>query len=332
MSYHDHVTIVVPTYNACSDLRDAVLSLLAQDYPHFDVLVVDNNCTDGTAEMLDDLERRDPRLGHVIETEQSVTCARNRGCREASGDYVAFLDHDEVAPQHWLSTLMQCQRETGAPGVGGPYQPLWEGAPPRWLDRSACMQETLSFMDFGSVRRPVDWLLGGNCLYTAEALERVNYFGNWKSYTSARCLVGGDDIVMGERMRRAGLQMHFEPAAVVSHKVSRRRQRLSYILRRAFWAGYTDIAIGREWQLKNKGVRALKRGPDALAIGLMILPGTLYARLLVRLGYLRPLSPGDDDSPSCIYALADADATADQPTPVQATYSGTELPRPRAIN
>ncbi|MEN6641756.1 MAG: glycosyltransferase family 2 protein [Armatimonadia bacterium] len=328
----DHVTIVVPTYNACHDLREAVLSLLAQDYPSLDVLVVDNNCTDGTCEMLDDLARRDARVRRVLETEQSVTCARNRGCHEAQGNYVAFLDHDEIAPPHWLSTLMQCHRETGAPGVGGPYQPLWEGTPSRWLARSTCMQETLSFMDFGRVRRPVDWLLGGNVLYTREALERVNYFGNWKSYTSGRCLVGGDDIVMGERMRRAGLQMHFEPAAVVSHKVPRRRQRLSYILRRAFWSGYTDLAIGREWKFGAKGVRALKRGPDAIAVGMMILPGTLYARLLVRLGYLHPLSPTDDDSAPCLYSVVDAEATAGQPQPAQEPSSDTELRRPRAIN
>jgi glycosyltransferase involved in cell wall biosynthesis len=282
------VSIIVPTYNLKEPLRDAVTSLLAQDYPRFEVIVVDNNCTDGTCEMVTAMAGEDPRLRYCLETAQGVTRARNRGCQEAQGDLLAFVDHDEVAPPWWLSKLVSYQQETGAGGVGGPYEPIWEVTPPRWLERSRCMQETLSFVDFGSERRKADWVPGGNCLYTRRAIEDADYFGRWASYTSKRSLVGGDDIIMGERIRRAGYEIWFDPTAIVGHRVPPSRMRLSYILRRAFWAGYTDVALGQTWKLGNKSGKALRRGPDAVALGLVILPGILYGRLAVRLGFLDP--------------------------------------------
>lgn len=303
------VTVVVPTFNSRDNLKDAVESLLAQDYPNFQVLVVDNNCTDGTSELIAGMQAAEPRLRYACELEQSVTCARNRGCMETDSDLVAFLDHDEVAPPAWLSTLVRGLEETGADGIGGPYLPLWEGHPPWWLRGSNCFHETLSFMDFGDQACPAEWLLGGNSLYTAEILRRACYFGDWKSYTSKRSLVGGDDIVMGQRMREVGARLWFEPAAGVYHKVPRSRQRLSYIVRRAFWAGYTDVAIGREWSLKGKGSKALARGADALVVGMAVVPGVLWGRLLVRLGYLRPLQHGS-------VAGAWSEIRADRPKPV----------------
>lgn len=282
------VSIVVPTHNRREDLQDALASLLAQDYPDFEVLVVDNNSTDGTSEAVRQLAAKEPRLRLLQEPRPGLSHARNRGCQVAQGDLLAFLDDDEIAPPQWLSTLVRSCEQTGADGVGGPYQPLWQAPPPRWLRESLCMQETLSFINFGTQRREVEWLLGGNALYTRPALHSVGYFGQRSSLTGRRSLAGGGDIALGARLRRAGHAVWFEPAAGVLHKVPASRMRLSYILRRAFWAGYTDVAIGQQWQLGTKAARALSRGPDALALGAVILPGILYGRLLVRLGLLEP--------------------------------------------
>lgn len=286
------ISVVVPTHNRPDDLKQAVESLVVQDYPRFEVVIVGSNSTEDSRAAAEDMAQRHPRVRVCHESTPGVGPAHNRGCREAQGDLVAFLDDDELAPPHWVSTLHQSQQETGAGGIGGPYTPLWLSPPPRWLAQSCCMQETISFIDFGTERRRVEWLLGGNAMYTRRALEDAGHFGSWRSYSSARSLVGGGDIVMGARVRQAGHEVWFEPAAVVWHKVPPGRMRLSYVLRRAFWAGYTDVAIGREWKLGDKAGKALARGPDAIALGAAILPGTLWGRLMVRLGYLHPLQVG----------------------------------------
>jgi len=150
------------------------------------------------------------------------------------------------------------------------------------------MRETLTFFDFGPSRGPVEWLLGGNALYTREALQGVSYYGGYASGLGGKRMVGGEDILMGRRMRAAGYELWYEPTAVVGHQVQPERMRLSYILRRAFWAGYTDVAIGQKWCLTDKSAKAMQRGWDAIALGLAILPGTLYGRLHVAMGLLEP--------------------------------------------
>ena len=73
----------------------------------------------------------EPRLRSLQEPRPGLSHARNRGCQTAQGDLLAFLDDDEIAPPQWLSTLVRSCEQTGADGVGGPYQPLWQAPPPQ---------------------------------------------------------------------------------------------------------------------------------------------------------------------------------------------------------
>lgn len=288
MAISQLVSTIVPTHNRMADLKDALQSLLAQDYSDQEIVVVDNCSNDETAEVVESLALEDSRVRYLYEPQLGVNTARNRGCREARGDLLAFLDDDEVAPHGWLSRLVSVLGETGAGAVGGPYEPMWREPPPKWLIRSPCMQETLSFMDFGPERAPVDWLLGGNALYTRAALADANYFGVTVGRVGAKAVTGGGDISVGARLRMQGYSLWYEPSAVVYHKVPPERMRLSYVLRRAFWSGYNDIAIGREWCMGKKALSAARRGPDALALGLVILPGVAWGRLMVATGRLHP--------------------------------------------
>ncbi|MGE5531471.1 MAG: glycosyltransferase family 2 protein [Bacteroidota bacterium] len=288
MPQQPKVTIVVPTHNRMGPMLEAVRSLLNQDYGNFEILIVDNNSSDGTAQQVARLAADEPRVRYVYESRPGLTKARERGGKDALGELVAYVDDDEIAPPDWLSKLVRLQQATGAAGVGGPYEPLWLAPPPSWLLNSSAMCETLTFMDFGPDRTRVDWLLGGNALYTRQALEATGYYGGYGFGAGRMRLVGGEDILMGRRMRAAGYELWYEPTAVVGHQVPPERMRIGYILRRAFWAGYTDVAIGQQWNLSDKSAKALRRGWDAVALGLAILPGTLYGRLHVATGVLVP--------------------------------------------
>ena len=282
------VSIVLTTYNRASSMEMALKSLQAQDYPSFEIVVVDNNSTDHTAEVVQRIAADDPRVRYLLQPTPGVGPARNLGCQESQAELIAFLDDDEIAPPEWVSRLVSAQVKNGASGVGGPYEPMWVTSPPCWLLHSRCMQETLSFMDFGSVPRQVEWLLGGNALYTRKALAEVGYFGSVPGRTGLKQVRGGGDMAAGMRLSKAGHRLWFEPSAKVYHTVPPERMRLKYILRRAFWAGYDDVAIGQEWHLCSKAARATRRGADAFALGMFILPGILWGRLMVRLGRLQP--------------------------------------------
>lgn len=98
------VSVILPTYNRLPYLREAVASVFAQTYPHWELIVVDDGSTDGTAGCLARLE--DERVRVVRRPNRSnAAVARNAGLDRARGDYVAFLDSDDL----WLPRKLELQ-------------------------------------------------------------------------------------------------------------------------------------------------------------------------------------------------------------------------------
>src|SRR5688572_12728930 len=100
------VTVVVCTFNRADMLRNALISLLKLETEaqfRFEVLVVDNNSTDHTAEVVAQLAQdASAPLRYVREVRQGHASARNRGIQEARGDWIASFDDDQLADARWL--------------------------------------------------------------------------------------------------------------------------------------------------------------------------------------------------------------------------------------
>jgi glycosyltransferase involved in cell wall biosynthesis len=106
--------VIVPAYNAASTVGMAVDSVLAQSCGDFELLVIDDGSSDGTAEVV--RVRQDPRVRCATTANGGVARARNHGLGLASGDLVAFLDADDL----WHPTKLerQLQMMTRWPSVG----------------------------------------------------------------------------------------------------------------------------------------------------------------------------------------------------------------------
>lgn len=87
------VSVIIPTRNRPAYLRQAVDSVYAQQYPQFEILVVDDGSTDATAEAL---KGYDERLRYLRQEHRGVAAARNHGIAHARGSLVAFLDDDDL--------------------------------------------------------------------------------------------------------------------------------------------------------------------------------------------------------------------------------------------
>lgn len=93
------VSVIMPAYNAVATIRQSIESVLAQSYPHIELIVVDDGSTDHTAELI---KAYAPRVIYLHQA-NSGSCAapRNTGLRECRGEFVAFLDSDDLwAPEH----------------------------------------------------------------------------------------------------------------------------------------------------------------------------------------------------------------------------------------
>jgi glycosyltransferase involved in cell wall biosynthesis len=102
ISKHPSVSVIIPTYNRGWILKQAVESVLAQDFGDYELIVVDDGSTDNSQEMLQSY-RQD--LIVLRQNNQGVSAARNRGIAEASGQLVAFLDSDDL----WLPNKLSHQ-------------------------------------------------------------------------------------------------------------------------------------------------------------------------------------------------------------------------------
>ena len=104
MTINPTVSIIIPTYNRAGMLKEAIDSVLAQDYSGFELIVVDDGSTDDTPNVL---SRYGDNIKWLRQHNQGVSAARNRGIAAASGKYIAFLDSDDL----WLQAKLTVQTE-----------------------------------------------------------------------------------------------------------------------------------------------------------------------------------------------------------------------------
>ena len=98
------VSIIIPTYNRAGMLKEAIDSVLAQDYSDFELIVVDDGSTDETPQILNCYGGK---IKRICQRNQGVSAARNRGIAAASGGFMAFLDSDDL----WLPGKLTIQAE-----------------------------------------------------------------------------------------------------------------------------------------------------------------------------------------------------------------------------
>jgi len=113
------VSIIIPTYNRKSFLKNAIDSVLAQSYEDFELIIIDNYSTDGTEEMVQ--KYSDPRLRFVkLERTGSVAASRNLGVRLSRATWIAFLDSDDW----WRIEKLKVVSDWFLPSIDLIYHPL----------------------------------------------------------------------------------------------------------------------------------------------------------------------------------------------------------------
>lgn len=100
-------SVIMPVYNAAVYLDDAVNSILDQTYKNFELILVDDGSTDGSATKCDQFARQDHRIRVVHIQNSGISNARNVGMKMAKGDYLAFCDHDDEYSNVLMETVRQ---------------------------------------------------------------------------------------------------------------------------------------------------------------------------------------------------------------------------------
>lgn len=114
------VSVVMPVFNGADLLSDAVTSVRRQAAVELEILIHDDGSTDGTPALLVELAAEDGRVRVTRGANRGPAASRNAALREGRGEYVAFLDHDDLWPESRLARqLRRLESEPGTPGMLG---------------------------------------------------------------------------------------------------------------------------------------------------------------------------------------------------------------------
>jgi glucosyl-dolichyl phosphate glucuronosyltransferase len=175
------LSVVLSTYNRGALLKNALEKLVAQQSSgmEYEILVVDNNSTDHTKQLVQSFVERDPHFRYIFEPKQGLSYARNAGIEAARSDLIVFCDDDvEVAPD-WVQKYHEAsQRFPDADYIGGRVLPIWSGPVPGWVRRTMA---PFALSDLGeeafvvSPERP-HCLVGASLAVRRRAFEKAGLF------------------------------------------------------------------------------------------------------------------------------------------------------------
>lgn len=120
------ISVIMPTYNAGRHLREALASVLAQTVADIEVLCIDDGSQDNSAWMIAEFQSRDCRVRCFHQRNAGLGAARNRGLEECRGDFVFFMDADDLLVPNALETLLSLQRRNDADIAVGGFSWIYE--------------------------------------------------------------------------------------------------------------------------------------------------------------------------------------------------------------
>ncbi len=245
-------SVIIPTRNRLGDVRACLPTLLAQDLRGVDweIIIVDNGSTDGTAEWSQTQVGGDnPRIRYVHEPMPGLLSGRHRGAAEAEGHLLTFIDDDIQAGDGWLRAIHNCFEDPQVALIGGPSLPNYEVEPPEWIEEfwsatpfggRSCGY--LSLIDIGDRRRVIDprYIYGLNFSIRKQVLQLLGGFHPDGVPGHLLRFRGDGETGLAMAAERSKLKSIYEPGARVLHKVSADRMTLDYFEKRAYAQGVSD--------------------------------------------------------------------------------------------
>lgn len=249
------ITVAVCTRNRRETIDACLSSLLEQDHPRddYEVVVVDDGSTDGTAQIARRRARDEgPRVRVLTQAHEGLSAARNRAVADSDGHLICFLDDDAVASPGWVAAMASAaQRHPGVDCFGGRLLLRLEGRPPR-----TCGRESLgAALDMGAEEQPVERVKGSNMAIRRSAFERIGLFNPalvWR----------GDEDNWMHRLIEQGGRALYVPGALVWHRRLASDLRLWKLLRTRFGWGIGQVQYKREtgepfrWRAEGRALRA----------------------------------------------------------------------------
>lgn len=255
-------SVLICTYNR-ADLLAKTLESLARSHGgnlRWDVIVVDNNSTDRTREVIASrIDGFPVPLRYLFEPRQGKSISLNTGLASTDAPLVVFTDDDVRLGPDWLQACCRPMLEDDRIDyTGGPVLPMWESTCPSWVDQTRHdLWGTLAILDYGperfifEERRRVP--LGVNMAVRRRLIDRIGGFDPGLGRKGAS-LIGQEQAEFFCRSREIGARGMYEPAMALEHHVPAARLTRDYFRRWWFWKGFSKSRLEHRHRLTELGV------------------------------------------------------------------------------
>ncbi len=191
-------SIIIPALNEAAWISPTLDAVLHQDYQNFEIIVVDNNSTDTTRDIVQTFIAKDSRITLLSCATPGILYARNEGLRAATGDIVVQLDADNIASRQWLWRAFKHFEGSDAVALGGPYEyydaPAWfryGGLIVQWV--------TLPIGNWYVQKRKFGaFMIGGNAFIKKWVLDDMSGYDTTHTFCS-------EDLVTAREVAKRGM-------------------------------------------------------------------------------------------------------------------------------
>ena len=251
------ITLIICTYNREKYIDPLLESIAKNDYPttDYEILLVDNNCTDNTRGVCEQFVAAHPDVmfRYVMEKEQGLSAARNKGIKEAKGDIIIYVDDDALVDTNYIRIYAEhfaAHPKTMA--AGGPIEPLYETEEPKWMSPYTKALLT-AWMNYGDKVREYPkgrYPGGGNAAYRKVVFEQVGLF-NTELGRKGNLLLASEEKDIFDKMRALGMQVLYLPTPVLHHIIPQAKLEEDYFNR-------LTLQIGRSERMRTRAISPAK--------------------------------------------------------------------------
>lgn len=237
------VSVIIPTYNRAGMLPITLDSFVAQDYPQdrYEILVANNNSSDGTRQLLENYCATQPRVKFFTESRQGVHYARNSAAKLARGEILYFTDDDMIADVRLLSELIEVfHLDPLIASATGKIIGKFDVPPPEWVRRHLINYH----LSLTEPERPDELLISADDLVFSchQAVRRGPFFecGGFNPENTAGVWIGDGETGLGIKLKQAGYKFAYTPKSVIYHMIPKSRTTMSYLIKRIGNQGNCD--------------------------------------------------------------------------------------------
>ena len=274
------VSVVICSYNRAAYIGGALDSLYQQTATHanFEVIVVDNNSTDGTDQVFEKWRAAHPdgRFYYTTETQQGASFARNKGAQLAKGVWLCFMDDDAIAtPDYIQNIISHTQTHPNVLGFGGKIIPKYIPAEPKWM--SYYVSSLVGNFDYAPTACAFEngkYPLESNMIMKKSAFDLVGGFNEAIPGVVGTLRIGGEGKELFYKIIALGEKIYYDPSLLVYHVVEVEKLTPAYMYRVA-------SGIGRGERARTKAISQkaylLKIFEYIIKLGASIVLGIKYS-------------------------------------------------------